>query len=64
MSNMHKHTCIKPACSNTYEDEEQDAYYCEECKTANVALAKQIDAQIASRPTKRKTVSAVQEYEA
>ena len=58
-----KHTCIKPACDNSYEDKEPDPYYCSSCQEANVALAKTIDAQIASRP-KRSSVSAIKEYEA
>lgn len=56
------HTCVKPACTNTYESEEVDAYYCPDCAKANKALAAQIDAQIAARP-KRDRVSAWQQYE-
>ena len=57
-----KHTCIKPACENSYDSEEVDAYYCPTCEEANKALAKTIDAQVAARP-KRSRVSAIQEYE-
>ena len=56
-----KHNCIKPACSNTYKDDEPDAYYCEPCQEANKVLAKEIDAKIAASP-KRSRVSNVQEY--
>lgn len=61
---MYKHKCIKPACVNEYSDEEVDNYYCPSCVAANKVLAKQIDAQVASRPSKRSTRSALQEYEA
>lgn len=59
---MHQHTCIKPTCDKSYESEEAEAYYCPSCEEANKAIAKKIDAQIASRP-KRKTTSAWKEYE-
>jgi hypothetical protein len=61
---MSTFTCIKPACANTYESNEQEAYYCPDCVAANKAIAAQIDAQIASRPSKRGGTSAWQEYEA
>lgn len=57
-----KHTCIKPACANTYESEEKDPYYCPTCQEANKELAKRIDAQVASRP-KRPRTSDLQKYE-
>lgn len=60
---MNNFTCIKPSCDNQYQTEEAEAYYCPDCKAANKAIAKQIDAQIASRP-KRPTTSAWKEYEA
>lgn len=59
---MNKYTCIKPACTNEYESEEAEAYYCGPCQEANKVLAKQIDAQVAARP-KRSTVSRVKQYE-
>jgi hypothetical protein len=61
---MNTFKCIKPSCDKSYETEETEAYYCPSCVTANKVLAKQIDAQVASRPSKRSTRSALQEYEA
>ena len=47
-----KHACIKPVCSNTYEDNEPDAYYCPSCFEEKKALAEKVDATITSRPRK------------
>lgn len=49
---MNKHQCIKPTCDNHYEDKEPEAYYCHACREANKALAKEIDAKVASRPNR------------
>lgn len=57
-----KHSCIKPACDNSYESNDPDAYYCPSCVEVNKALAKKIDAQVAARP-KRKAVSSVKAHE-
>jgi uncharacterized Zn ribbon protein len=57
---MYNHQCIKPTCSNSYESEEAEAYYCPDCTKANKALAEQIDAK-AKRSTQVKT--ALQEYD-
>lgn len=59
---MTTYKCIKPACDNSYESNDTEAYYCPSCVEVNKALAKQIDAKIASRPTKN-TKSAWKEYE-
>lgn len=61
---MNTFKCIKPSCDNSYETEELESYYCPSCVTANKALAKRIDAQVASRPSKRAMMSPLQEYEA
>lgn len=42
--NMFKHLCIKPSCKKSYESEDVDAYYCEECVLLNKEIAKKIDA--------------------
>ena len=42
---MYTHKCIKPNCSNTYEDEDADAYYCPSCNIQREAIAKEIDAK-------------------
>lgn len=59
---MNTFTCIKPSCDKSYESEEEEAYYCKSCQEANKAIAKQIDAQVAARP-KRKRTSNWKEYE-
>ena len=46
------HVCIKPDCTNTYQDEEVDAYYCDSCRAANKILAAKIDAKIKANPRK------------
>lgn len=60
---MSEYTCIKPACENKYKSDDGEAYYCPNCKEANKAIAAKVDAQIASRPKKRKTTSSWQEYD-
>ena len=44
MSKEYQHVCIKPDCTNTYKDNDVDAYYCESCNRKRVELAKKIDA--------------------
>ena len=58
---MKKHTCIKPICSNTYEDNDPDAYYCPSCQEHNKVVAKQIDSKMVGKVSK-KPFSALQEY--
>lgn len=58
----YNHACIKVACSNTYKDEDPDAYYCSACKEMNKKIAQEVDAKLATMP-KRKVVSALQEYD-
>lgn len=58
---MHNHSCIKPGCSNQYQDNDPDAYYCPSCQEAKKALAAQIDASIGSRP-KKEHVSDLQAF--
>jgi hypothetical protein len=48
---MHTHSCIK--CNQSYQSKDEDAYYCETCNKARLAIAAQVDAQVASRPSKR-----------
>lgn len=59
----YKHKCIKINCSNTYEDNDVDAYYCEPCREENKKIAIEIERKIASLP-KKKIMSALQEYDA
>lgn len=42
------HECIK--CKKTYQDNEPDAYLCTQCIELKKIIAKEIDAQFASRP--------------
>lgn len=60
---MNTHVCIKPACGATYQSEDEERYYCPPCLEAKMALAAQIDAQIANRPPKLPRSSALQEYD-
>lgn len=60
--NKYTHACIKPVCGNSYQGDDPDAYYCPDCAAKNKALAKEVDAKIASRPRKP-TKSALQEYD-
>jgi hypothetical protein len=57
-----QHVCIKPECSNTYEDKDPDAYYCKSCDEQNKALAKSVDARLKNRP-KKPHKSGLQEYD-
>lgn len=50
MSKDYQHVCIKPGCSNVYNDGDPDAYYCEGCKEALKSTAKTVDAT--ARPPK------------
>jgi hypothetical protein len=57
------HKCIKPTCSNSYEDTDPDAYYCPSCIEEKKVIAKKIDETIGSRP-KKQYMTPLQEYEA
>lgn len=59
---MHTISCIK--CGDNYQSEDPDPYYCKSCNDARLALAEEVDAKIRARGTKRKTVSALAEYDA
>lgn len=54
MSDIYTHKCIKADCDKTYEDTDQEPYYCESCKAEVKRIAEEIDKKIASRPSKRK----------
>ena len=49
-----KHTCIKPQCSNTYEDKDPDPYYCPSCVEEKKEIAKQVDAKFAGKSKKKR----------
>lgn len=50
----YSHVCIKPVCGKTYEDDEQDAYYCPECVERNKQIAQEIDKKLAGKKSNRK----------
>lgn len=52
---MNNFECIMPGCSNRYETEEMEAYYCESCQLHKKNVAAQIDAQFKNRPTDTKS---------
>lgn len=60
---MTTHTCIRPGCGNSYEDNDVEAYYCPPCNKSRKALAAEIDAKINAKPRKP-VVSALQAYDA
>ncbi len=45
------HSCIK--CQNSYEDNDEEAYYCASCIEERKQMTAQIDLQIAARPRER-----------
>ena len=57
-----KHNCVKPECTNTYEDTDPDPYYCKSCKEEKNAIAKKVDEKMKGRSTFRPT-SALEEFD-
>lgn len=57
------HSCLRPTCSNTYEDDDIERYYCPSCKEENKRIAQEIDRKLANRSTER-VVSGLQAFEA
>lgn len=55
----YKHPCIK--CGTTYESNDPDAYYCPTCEVEKKAIAKEVDAKLAGKVSKREK-SGWQEY--
>ena len=60
---MHTHTCIKPGCTNQYQDEDPDPYYCEPCREENRKVALEVEAKLGPRDT-TPPVTPLQEYDA
>lgn len=56
-----KHACIKPGCTNSYEDNDPDAYYCPPCREVAKAIAATVDAQ--HQPSER-VPSPLEQFEA
>lgn len=61
---MYKHTCIKPGCVNSYEDEDPDAYYCAEHVLEKQNIAKAVDEKLAREGPKLPRMSDLQRYDA
>lgn len=59
---MNNHICIKPDCGNSYQDDDEDAYYCPSCVKEKAAIAKRIDATI--RPRSRRVQSDLERFDA
>lgn len=57
---MNQHECIK--CRGAYRSEDPDAYLCGTCFEAKKAIARDVDAQFASRPSVR-VVSDLEAFE-
>lgn len=57
---MHKVNCVK--CKKSYQSEEPDDYFCEDCNKTRLQVAKEIDAKMANRP-KKKIVSDLQQFD-
>lgn len=55
---MFQHNCLK--CKAQYQDEDEDPYYCDTCKTEKMKLAEQIDKNHIPRP---KMKTPLEEYE-
>lgn len=58
---MIEHTCIK--CKEKYSDEDNDDYYCPTCNELKKQIAKEVDAKMATRVSKRKVKSDLQVYD-
>lgn len=57
---MNTHSCIK--CTEEYQDEDTEAYYCPKCLTEHKANAKAIDARLAHIP-RTESMSDLQAYD-
>jgi len=60
---QYPHKCIKPACGQSYTDEDPDAYYCPPCQEANKAIAAKVDSQHQGAP-KEQPLSDLQIHDA
>lgn len=57
-----QHTCIKPSCGKSYNDNDEEAYYCPSCQQERKAIAAQIDARMATK-VRKPVVSELKEFE-
>lgn len=58
---MNKHTCIKPGCGASYEDDDVDAYYCPPCNEQRKIIAAEIDAKFPR--TREPVISALKQFD-
>lgn len=56
-----KHNCIK--CGESYQDDEEDAYYCSVCLKEKNRIAEEVDKKMANRPRKTQQ-SGLAQYDA
>lgn len=61
MSETFVHACIK--CSQQYSSNEVDPYLCGPCNEQRKIIAKEVDAKLATRVSKRKVKSDFQKYD-
>ena len=57
----YSHIC---SCGNPYQDTDPDGYFCPSCVEQRKAIAKEIDAKLAGKVSKRAAVTPLQEYDA
>jgi hypothetical protein len=58
----YKLNCIK--CSNKYSTSDPDPYYCSTCNKERLVIAKEVDKKMSMRPSKRKHMSGLDQYDA
>lgn len=60
---MNTFSCIKPGCTNQYQTEEEEAYYCPSCDEVRKKIAADIDSKM-STTNREVTMTPLQQYEA
>lgn len=60
---MNTHTCIKPACGDVYQSDEEDAYYCPIHVAENKRIAEEVDAKIRAQGPTLPIMSDLQHYD-
>lgn len=58
---MYTNSCIK--CSEKYEDDDPEPYYCNSCNEERKRIAEEIDKKMKNMPSERQGKSSFQEYE-
>ena len=57
------HPCIRKVCGKSYESEDEDAYYCFDCREQNRKTAEKIDAIIRARGPKHHGPNLLNQYD-